>query len=330
MSGGSLRDDHFYNWVMFETESVRFFIRALTFYEELLKNEQSAVDDDPILKDFITDETRRELRVAAPVRKAQVTREWLEKQLGEEDSRWDVSLSFDHGTARYLKSVGLLYLGMVKAKRNALSAKPNVSSSTLDALDRQITKYEEILANAGVFKNAAPLPLIAAQTLDLAPDVAASSQDVPLTRVHRPRPVVIGSIEILDEELRSRCLDLLQNFNSDEQHDRYDTVIAEAARVLEHRLRTLAGVDDGSTAVDLISLIFSKDAPLLVLSNVASEQQAAQLLFRGFFGYVRNPVQHRLIGELRIERVVRILGMVDYLLNLLRGAERGEVAAQLA
>jgi hypothetical protein len=42
----------------------------------------------------------------------------------------------------------------------------------------------------------------------------------------------------------------------------------------------------------------------------------------GVFGFLRNPTHHRLLGELALERVMQQLGMIDYLLGLLDGAQR--------
>ena len=106
------------------------------------------------------------------------------------------------------------------------------------------------------------------------------------------RPRLIGSIEIIDTELCARCLDLFEQFQQDGQRDRLDTVVTEATRFLENRIRHLAGVPRETVGVELAKAAFLGSTPLLKLSDVSAEQEAAHLLFRGFFGFVRNQIHH--------------------------------------
>lgn len=131
---------------------------------------------------------------------------------------------------RFMKSVGLLYLAKLKKSRNSLASRPNVTSSTLSAVDRAISAKEETFLTAGVFKNASPLELLASYgDVTPAPGAKTSSQETPLLSENRPRPVLMGSIEILDHELRTRCLDLFNQFQETGQSERNDTVVSEAA-----------------------------------------------------------------------------------------------------
>lgn len=50
-------------------------------------------------------------------------------------------------------------------------------------------------------------------------------------------------------------------------------------------------------------------------------QEAAHLFFRGYSGLVRNEVMHRLVESYTKERVLQLLGTVDYLLFLLSKAQ---------
>lgn len=132
----------------------------------------------------------------------------------------------------------------------------------------------------------------------------------------------LHSVEIRDPELRKRCLDLLSRFRKDGQHDRLDTVVNEATRILEDRLRSLSSAPATCVGVDLVKHAFGSLSPRLIVSNVSPEQEAAHLLFRGVFGFVRNSVHHRLVGTLDPGRVLQIVGMVDYLISVAEAAKR--------
>lgn len=134
--------------------------------------------------------------------------------------------------------------------------------------------------------------------------------------------MVTDSIQILDAELRERCLDLFEAFHKDGKHERFDTVISEATRIFETRLRSLSGAPDKCKGVDLAQAAFGGNPPVLKVSDVSAEQQAVHLLYRGAFGFIRNPFQHKLLGKLSPDRVLQILGFIDYLLYIAENAER--------
>jgi hypothetical protein len=74
--------------------------------------------------------------------------------------------------------------------------------------------------------------------------------------------------------------------------------------------------------MDLVSQALRHDAGELVVSEEKAEQEAAFLLFRGFFGFVRNTVSHRLVPAYTKERAAQVLGLVDYLLFILSQGRR--------
>jgi uncharacterized protein (TIGR02391 family) len=171
----------------------------------------------------------------------------------------------------------------------------------------------------GVFKTAEPVPLVISA---LAPD--ANDSDIagtpappvaPLIAAVAPVPATV-TIGILDPELRERCLDLFSVFDESNQTHRFDTVISEASRILEDRVRKRAGLGVELIGMDLMSAAFGTTPPKLQLSTVENEQKAAHLLFRGAVGFIRNPVQHQLLSQLHRDRVLQILGYIDYLLYL--------------
>jgi len=311
-------DDHQYNWVMFDRGTILFVLRAIDFYLTLLGDEEAELSSDPDLAALITEESRRELGLRRDKERTQRIKTWLEEKLAGRDDSWDVTISPSHWLVRFMKSVGLLYLAKIKRSRNALAARTNVTSSTLATVDREISSKEEIFHSSGVFKNASPLELLASYDRDpVEADSQHQAQSTSLLHAMRPRPVLVGSIEILDHELRTRCLDLFNQFREAGQSDRNDTVVSEATRILENRLRIVTSCNEGRSAKQLIAQAFNPDNPILRVSSVRAEQEATQLLFLGTFGFIRNQVQHRLLGEMPADRVLQILGWIDYLLSVI-------------
>lgn len=321
-------DDHVYNWIMFDRETVDFLLRAIDFYVSLLGDESRELAEDPDLAKLITEDTRRELGLGRDKDRATRLAQWIREHLQKRGDSYHVDLSFGHRNIRFLKAAALLYLAQLRARRNVLASRPNVTAATLSAVDREISRKEEFFSSAGVFKNATPVPLLASFESDGArqpPDGYSSAlEPESLLTAARPRPVLVDSIEILDHQLKARCLDLFNQFQEAGQSDRNDTVVAEASRILENRLRAVIGCEDGSNAKQLVTLAFNAQNPKLRVSAVVAEQEAAQLLFLGTFGFIRNQVQHKLLGNLPAERVLQILGWVDYLLSVIGQAERVE------
>lgn len=310
-------DNYIYQWVNFYRETVDFFISSIKFYEGLLTKETLLIEADEHLNKFLTEELRREFQIGRSLKETIRYREWLENFLIEKPDRFDIDISISHGAVRYLKSVGFLYLGFLKQKRNAISTDPNCTNNLLSALDRRITSQEEALNNMGVFKNASLVSLVVDQNAQSVSDTRQETDEVSIARASRPKPQVISTIEILDSELRGRCLDLFKQFEEAGQSERHDTVVAEATRILENRLRMLTNSIDGATALKLVSRAFDSKNPILKVSEISGEQEGAELLFRGVFGFIRNQFLHKLLSDISPERVLQILGLVDYLISII-------------
>lgn len=319
-------DGHVYNWIMFERETVDFVLPAIDFYVSLLGDESRELTEDPDLASLITEDTRRELGLGRDKDRATRLAQWIREHAEKHGDSYHVDISLSHGTVRFVKAAAMLYLARLKTRRNVLASRPNVTAATLSAIDREISRKEELFSSAGVFKNATPVPLLASFETTLPATVAQATTQAPesLLTAARPRPVLVDSIEILDHELKARCLDLFNKFQEAGQSDRNDTVVAEASRILENRLRAVTACEDGSNAKQLVTLAFNSQKPRLRVSAVVAEQEAVQLLFLGTFGFIRNQVQHKLLGDLPAERVLQILGWMDYLLSVIEQAERVE------
>jgi hypothetical protein len=249
---------------------------------------------------------------------------WFERYVKEqgEPSAFGYHVRMAQEFVRFLKSVGFLYLESLRRKRQAIAARRTASKALLGAVDQQLAAFEEMM-ETGVFRNASPYPLVMDQ-LPFQPeggDEPTPAGPEALGAI-KPRPVILDTIEIRDATLRSRCLDLFAQFSQDGQHDRLDTVVSEATRYLEDRLRSLVGASPTVIGVELARYAFGPPDFRLVVSNIAAEQEGMHHLCRGIFAFIRNSVGHRLLGPLQPERVLQIVGLVDYVLSLAEAARR--------
>jgi hypothetical protein len=310
-------DHHHYGPVLLYEDTLKFLQAAIQFYESLLRRDAQEIASDPDLKLFVTSEESERFSIHEELARAERVRAWLDG-LVNEDSRFGAHPTMSHGTVRFLKSVAHLYLKQLQMKREALAARPNISREALSAVDQKLAALREKV-EMGVFKEATVRPLLADEIVvaQIPVCVASEVSEQSLAGARQPRPVVLDSIEVVDPELRNRCLDLFGQFTETGQHDRLDTVISEATRILEDRLRRLAGAAPTVVGTDLASYALSGSTPRIVLSAVGAEQEAAHLLFRGVFGFVRNRVHHHLVADVSPVRALQIVGTVDYLLSLL-------------
>jgi uncharacterized protein (TIGR02391 family) len=303
---------------------VFFFVRALKFYESLIHEDLSALESDDDLRELLTEDVKKEFGLEKQKNQTIKTREWLESELEKsgEDS-FDCDISMSHGSVRFIRSVCLLYIKHLYVRRNKLSTKPNISTKTLEAVDTQISKLEELL-NSGVFSEATPWPLLVDQLeVQQEPEQEDITSDY-ISHAKRPKPVFVNSIEILDSELKKRCLDLFNHFEETSQPERHDTVVTEATRILENRLRLLTKTSGSESGAELAVKAFAGKEPMFIVSDIQSEQDAAHLLFRGAFGYIRNRAHHKLLSDLSAERVLQILGFIDYLISVAESAKYNE------
>ena len=290
----------------------------------LLEADISALKNDHELAAIVDDIST--LPIAREAARAAQIGAWLDKEIGERGAAFQAHvLAITHGYVRLTKSVCLLYIGYLRGRRDVLAQRPQASTHLLSSVDSALAALEESM-ESGVFKTASQVPLLVSDVcLPTVPQPPAAVS--PPAPMGLPRTILLPSIEIADAELRSRCVDLYTNFSEDGQHDRLDTVVTEATRILEDRLRRRSGAPETTVGVELATFAFSGAAPRILVSSIPAEQEAAHLMFRGLFGFVRNHVHHRLIGRLEPQRVLQILGMIDYLLSL-SGPTGAEVEAK--
>ena len=305
-------DHHVYRDVTFYPHTVRFFVAALKHYAGRLKADLDALEDEPELRDVLLQQSRSgESKIERE--RGLISRfiQMFEQHLTERPDAPDYEITISRGNARLLKSICELYIEHLRQQRDLIANRPTTSLVTLQQIDTRVTELSEKL-HGGIFKSAEPWPLsiqIAADTFD---------RDAPRQLPSRtePMPRIVSTIEIVDSQLRERCLDLFNTFSANEQPHRYDTVIQEATRILEERLRALSHAGIDQFGADLATFAFKPAAPKLILGETPAEKEAVHQLYRGVFGFIRNPFHHRLIDDLRQERVVQLLGLIDYLIYL--------------
>ncbi|MEN3371282.1 MAG: hypothetical protein V7609_3425 [Verrucomicrobiota bacterium] len=321
-------DNHVYNSIFVYKETFDLLLKSLHFYRDLLRRAIDAVNVDDDLKALLDPDALQSSPAQKELKKVENAIKWWE-QLREREGAdaFDYNIgSFSHGAIRFLKSVACLYLRHLRYKRDVFSNRPGESKYVLESLDNALSRFEEKMRSSGVFGKASTIPLLVEDVINehaVATKAEPAPQQIPAVEFKQPegKPVLLETIQILDPMLRDRCLDLFNDFDQKSQHDRFDTVIAEATRVLEDRLRCALGVNSG-TGDDLANKAFGSVSPKLRVSTVASEQNAVLLFFKAIFGHVRNPSHHKLLGNLSPERTIQILAMVDYAIHLLETAER--------
>lgn len=316
--------DHFvHQWAMFYRETFEFLQRSIRFYLEQLKAEKSGLTKDEDLK-WLQAATRQE-DSEFEIEQARATRvaEWMrDALLRAGDQTRSIHVDVSHGWVRFLKASGLLYIEELRRKRDVFAARPRVSRSAVALIDQRISYFEEKL-RLPLFEEATAWPLLAACAEELVDEGTAAPAEYAANerRAISVRPSVIDSVEILDPVLKERCLDLFEQFREEGKQERLDTVLSEATKVLENRLHEACSAPAEITGVKLASYAFAGDHPRLKLSEIPDEQAGAHFLFRGAFGFVRNPSHHRLGTKLAPDRVLQLVAFVDYLLSLIERSQ---------
>lgn len=125
--------------------------------------------------------------------------------------------------------------------------------------------------------------------------------------------VQIGSLynSIKDEELRSRCGDLLT------AHDHFDRVVNQATQILEDRIKIKSG--SSKSGKQLINEAIKSDlgSTILVVSDNANEQEGYSSVFRGIMQTLRNDTHHSLATNYTREDAFAVCGFIDQLLRVI-------------
>jgi uncharacterized protein (TIGR02391 family) len=316
MAESEPHDNAMYKWLTFGRPAVDVFIKGSELYKAELLAIREGLNSDPVLAEVLrAGETNRIDEETANVERMLA---WLRGRKDEQPGRWHLHLhNVSHLTVRYLKAAAKLYVDDVRQRRDALASKLGLGGLATEDLDVAIARVEEVLTSPPL-QSATPLPLafLRSRTSDIAPEKPLEAPP------HRERVTEVAStIEVLDPDLRKRCVSLLHHLTETQAPEQYDSVLRESTTILEDRLRSACGLPNELVGQDLVAAAF-KQPPKLKLGDTKSEKEAAKLLFMGAFGFLRNPPHHRLFANLRRERVVQLLGLVDYLLLLIDDGTR--------
>ena len=130
--------------------------------------------------------------------------------------------------------------------------------------------------------------------------------------------VEIGTLynSIQDEELKSRCSDLLS------APGHFDRVINQATLVLEDRIRRKSKNTDKLTGTKLVNEVLKSDIANTVLkvSNNDGEQEGIAHICRGIMGAFRNPTHHEISDNFTREEALKLCAFVDNLLRIIDNA----------
>jgi hypothetical protein len=258
---------------------------------------------------------------------------WTEEKLGPDvrGSHHIFEYGVRYGTLRILKAGGFYQLHKREKQRDDLLAKhPDLPRALLASIDEKTAQLRDWLEQ-GVMNGLRPAEIFFEVTKQVGEQISDQSKQTTQTEntSTAPTPLYLEKIPIFDGELRTRCRSLLSSLDypikgadSNEKGTQLDTVVREMSVILENRIRELAGLASESIeGQELMSRAFSGSNPLLRFSSDPAIQQSAHLLFRGYSGFVRNEVMHKLVHTFTSERVLQLLGLVDYLMFVLTQAE---------
>jgi len=126
--------------------------------------------------------------------------------------------------------------------------------------------------------------------------------------------IEIGSIynSIKDEELKSRCSDILSSLGN------FDRVINQATLVLEDRIRVKSKLSD-LTGVTLVNKAINSELKKSVLqtSDDPDEHEGMAHICRGIVLSYRNPTHHRIIENYTREDSIKFCAFIDILLTII-------------
>ena len=227
---------------------------------------------------------------------------------------WDhIRETFSHKSVRYLKA-GLLFkqlqleenINKIKSEHGGI---PDLALTSFEEQIQHIKKDSEL----GFFKNTKPADIF--MSILLPKDKKTISLDQKTTTLP------LSNFPFVDKELQGRCGSLLALADTNfETINQYDSVLREAATILENRVKQKTGLINEFGEI-LIGKAFNKDKPILRVSTNENAQNGVLLLFKGYTAFIRNEVAHNLV-PLTKERTVQLLGFIDYLLSLVEESEK--------
>jgi hypothetical protein len=235
---------------------------------------------------------------------------------------------------RYLKAGAVLLVhDEIQRKDNVLKMYTFVPKAIVASVDERIEQFKN-LSESGPLNGLKPADVFF-ETYDqfvramnehgkfrqhLSPPDRTQAESQRATSDDSEKPFTVETkIEpvVVDEELRARCLTLFRQFSEESSQAQLDTVVREMSVMLEDRVRRVAGVTQKLEGVKLMAHVFAGDSPKIVFSEDHDTQESAHHLFRGYVGFIRNEVMHKLVKTYTPDRVAQLMGYTDYLLFLI-------------
>jgi len=248
--------------------------------------------------------------------------EWGEKRFGTEEGQPSGEITIDgvsYGSLRYLKA-GILFRvsQLLQKKAEVLKKHKTVPRSVLQTFDERVQQLIN-LGEMGMLNALKPADVF----FDIIPSAGQPMEDLKILPQIPPSPNQSTAFEvpIIDPVLRKRCLGILNALDDGGTKDQYDMIIREISVILEDRVREMSGYTGKLSGVQLFGEIMGKATPKISFSDDKDIQESAHLLFRGYSGFVRNEVMHGLVPSYTRERVLQLIGTVDYLLFILSNAK---------
>lgn len=328
-------DHHVYQIHFLSKEALLHYREAAQHYKFLLDRAWEKVQSHQKLLALLDEEQRKNLPIG-------IEREKIERVIAhlshlidqaEEQGGSVHFVEVSHEWVRLIKSLCRLYEEHLRGELDRLKNDREMPAVVTSSLRLRLAQLAE-KTSMGVFADATPIPLVIEDWI--APQkpepsgvsgvwaAPASGGPSPEEPEKAPSTTDAGpALPVLNSTLRERTVDLFTTFEARADEERYDTVLRETGAVVEDRLRNACGAPPEKVGVDLASHAFGGSSPRIQLSTNTAEQEGVHHLFRGFFGWVRNPAGHRLLGKVSKERVLQVLAFADYLLGL-----RGEAQAR--
>ena len=316
-------DHHVHRIWWLNKESLLHYKEAALHYKKLLDRAWEKVQARQDLLAILDERERNSLPIGIERDQVDYLINHLDKLISDADQFGDTHFAeVSHGWVRLVKSLCHLYEEHLRREIDRLEKVREMPAVVLSSLRTRLAQLSE-KTSMGVFANATPMSLLIEDwiTVENPPEVPAPVKE----EIAAPGdpggagPVLrtFPALPVLDTILRERTVDLYSIFEAGASEERYDTVLREIGAVVEDRLRNVCAAPVGKVGMDLASYAFTGSAPKILLSSNVKEQEGVHHLFRGFFGWVRNPAGHRLLGKVSKERVLQMLGFADYLLGLL-------------
>lgn len=131
--------------------------------------------------------------------------------------------------------------------------------------------------------------------------------------------IPVGNLynSIRDEELKSRCSDILSSPGN------FDRVINQATLILEDRIRTKSKCDGGLVGVQLVNKALNSDLSksIVRVSKNQEEHEGICHICRGIMLSFRNPTHHYVTDRFSREDALKLVAFIDSLLEVIGKAE---------